>query len=58
MLGEIAKKSQGMMFGGSKKVRFSDCLLSSAKLAKKPCVCGQAGVEMRPVLGELPALGF
>ena len=58
MLGEIAEKSQGVMFGGSKKVRFSDCLLSSAELAKEPLVCGQAGVEMRPVLGELPTLGF
>ena len=58
MLGEIAEKSEGMVFGGSEKVRFSDCLLSSAKLAKEPLVCGQARAEMRPVLGELPTLGF
>ena len=55
---EIAEKSEGMVFGGSKKVRFSDCLLSSAKLVKEPLVCGQAGVEMRPVFGELPTLSF
>ena len=30
MLGEIAEKSQGLMLGGGKKVRFSDRLLSSA----------------------------
>ena len=58
MFGEIAEKSQGLMFGRGKKVWFSDCLLPSAKLAKESLVCGQAGVEMRPVLGKLPALGF
>ena len=58
MFGEIAKKSESMVFGRGKKVWFSDCLLPSAKLAKESLVRGQAGVEMCPVLGELQALGF
>ena len=58
VLGEIAEKSKGVVFGGGKEVWFSDCLLSSAELAKEPFVCGQARVEMRRVLGELPSLGF
>ena len=40
VLGEIAEKNQGLMFGGGKKVWFSDRLLSSAELAKEPLVSG------------------
>ena len=47
-----------MVFCGSVKVWFSECLLAEAESSKEAFVSGQSGVKMGSMLGELPPLHF
>ena len=58
MFGKVTKNLESVVLGGSVKVGFAECVLAVPKASEQSFVCGESGIEVGSVLGELPSLSL